>query len=194
MPPHPPDVVDAELLVLRRPDAGDAERMAESVAANLDHLSPWMPWATPEAGMLAMQRERLAAVDADWDAGREYNYLALTTDEQVVLGRFGLHRRIGPGALELGYWLTADASGRGYATAAARALTAAALAVPGVARVEIRCDEANVRSRRVPERLGYRLDRIEEDGIEAPAEVGRGMVWVFPPDAPISRFVRGTRA
>lgn len=182
MQPQPPELVDAGLLLLRRPTAADAERMAESVAVNLAHLSPWMPWATAEAGTLDVQRERLATVAADWEAGREYHYLALTKDDAVVLGRFGLHRRIGPRALELGYWLCADAVGHGYATAAARSLTDVALALCDVDQVEIHCDEANVRSRRVPERVGYRLDRVEPDGVQAPAEVGRSMIWVFPPD------------
>lgn len=182
MPTHPPDLIDAGLLVLRRATVADAEAMAQSVADNLDHLAPWMPWATPEAGTLAVQRERLAAVDAAWQAGEEFNYLAVSKENGSILGRFGLHRRIGPGALELGYWLSADAVGHGYATAGARALTTAALSLSDIHRVEIHCDEANVRSRGVPERLGYRLDRIDADEVEAPAETGRSMIWVFPAD------------
>ena len=51
-------------------------------------------------------------------------------------------------------------------------------------RVEIHCDEANVRSAAIPERLGYRLDRIEDDEIATPGETGRSMIWITttPPD------------
>jgi RimJ/RimL family protein N-acetyltransferase len=49
-------------------------------------------------------------------------------------------------------------------------------------RVEIHCDEANVRSAAVPRRLGYRLDRIEDDRVSAPGDLGRSMIWVWPPD------------
>ncbi|MEZ0096298.1 hypothetical protein [Streptacidiphilus sp. EB129] len=42
----------------------------------------------------------------------------------------------------------------------------------------LRWPQANVRSAAVPRRLGYRLDRIEGDGVKAPAESGRGMVWI----------------
>jgi hypothetical protein len=61
------------------------------------------------------------------------------------------------------------------------AVTKAALALPDVNRVEIHCDEANVRSAPIPARLSYRLDRIDEVGIAAPAETGRSMVWIFRP-------------
>ena len=45
-------------------------------------------------------------------------------------------------------------------------------------RVEIHCDQANHLSAAVPERLGYRLDRVEPDEIRAPGESGRSMIWV----------------
>jgi RimJ/RimL family protein N-acetyltransferase len=55
-------------------------------------------------------------------------------------------------------------------------LTRILLSLPRINRVEIHCDD--LRSAAVAERLGYRLDRIEDDGVNAPAESGRGMVWI----------------
>ena len=98
----------------------------------------------------------------------------------AIVGGCGLHRRVGEGGLEIGYWVHVDHGRRGIATALARALTDAALALPDVDRVEIHCDEANVRSAAVPRRLGYRLDRIDDDEVTAPAEIGRSLIWVRP--------------
>lgn len=165
--------------ILRRSLVDDAQLIADTVAASLDHLSPWMPWATPEMATVDIQKARLIQGTALWLEGNSFEYLLVDTDD-TLLGIFGLHRRIGPGALELGYWLRPDAVGRGYATAAAGVLTLEALRTPGVEHVEIRCDQANVRSQAVPQRLGYRLDRVEADGVEAPAESGQGMVWIYP--------------
>ncbi|WP_282204335.1 GNAT family protein [Kitasatospora fiedleri] len=67
--------------------------------------------------------------------------------------------------------------GRGHP--AARALTTLPAGLPTVDRVEIHCDEANLRSAAVARRLGYRLDRVEAAGVRAPAESGRGMVWAW---------------
>ena len=162
-------------------EVSDAELLAGAVQESLEHLQPWMPWATPEAAQVETQRaRRLEAVQAA-EEGREYSYLLVREDGELC-GVLGLHRRIGPDAIEIGYWLRPGHTGRGLLTKAAGALTAAALELPDVNSVQIRCDEANVRSAAVPRRLGYRLDRIEDDGVQAPAEVGRGMVWVFPPD------------
>jgi RimJ/RimL family protein N-acetyltransferase len=177
MPQRPPERIPAGELTLRRETVDDAEMLATTVAANLDHLAPWMPWATPAAGTVESQRERLLTGAARWDCGEECGYLLLA-DDGALLGVFGLHRRIGPGAVEIGYWLAAAAVGHGYATTAAAALTAAALELPDVDRVEIHCDEANVRSAAVPRRLGYHLDRIEEAPRTAPATTGRQLVWI----------------
>lgn len=71
-------------------------------------------------------------------------------------------------------------TGKGYATRAVRALTPLALEIAGVDRVEIHCDEANVRSSAIPRRLGYRLDRVESREAAAPNESDRLMIWVTP--------------
>jgi RimJ/RimL family protein N-acetyltransferase len=186
MPPQPPGrLVVADGVVLRRESLADATQVAATVRRNLDHLRPWMPWATAENASDAAQRRRAAQVTESWDAGTDFNYVLIAEDlsahQPALLGVFGLHRRIGPGAIELGYWLSQEATGHGYATKAAEVLTRAALALPDVDRVEIRCDVANVRSQKIPGRLGYRLDRIEADQVEAPAEIGQSMIWIYPP-------------
>ncbi len=167
-------------VVLRRYAPTDIDALFAAVEENRDHLRPHMPWADES------RHELVAFVTdaiAQWDRGRDCNY-AIVDDEGRYLGGCGVHDRIGPAAREIGYWLVAGATGRGIVTAAARALTAAALAIDGVSRVEIHCDEANVRSAAVPRRLGYRLDRIEVDHVSAPGDLGRSMVWVWPADRP----------
>ena len=175
----PDSPVPLQGLLLRRERLDDDHLVAAAVEQNLDHLRPWMPWAVPAAATATAQRERLIGAEKCWDEGTDYSFLPLDASEQRLLGIFGLHRRIGPEAIELGYWLDWESTGCGYATAGARALTAAALKLDDVSRVEIHCDEANRRSQLIPQRVGFRLDRIEPDEVEAPAEVGRSMIWVY---------------
>ena len=179
---HPPERIDLGDLVLRRERAGDEQMLVPALVANLEHLRPWMPWSTPENATAVAQRARLVKVEQAWDEAKDHSYLLLDPSESTLFGVIGMHRRIGPDAIEIGYWVAADAQGRGYVTRAAAALTQAALELDDVSRVEIHCDQANVRSAKVPERLGYRLDRIEADDIDAPGEIGQSMIWVYPPN------------
>lgn len=179
--PVPPERMETDRLVVRRQQPDDASALARAVGDNLDHLRPWMPWATPESATEQAQRDRLSD-PAGWDAGTDCGYVIWTTggsDEATFVGCCGLHRRVGPGAIEIGYWIHKDLVGRGYATEAAGALTQAAWTMSDIDRVEIRCDEANARSAAVPPKLGYRLDRIVDDEVKAPGEVGRTLVWVL---------------
>ena len=61
---------------------------------------------------------------------------------------------------ELGYWLAAEAQGRGIITSAAQVLTAKAFDEMGFHRVEIKCAVGNDKSSAVPKRLGYALEGV----------------------------------
>ena len=178
----PPERVDGGVLVLRRVQVGDATAIAQAVALSLDHLRPWMPWATPDAASPRSQLTRVAEADELWETGSDFIYSLLPVTGQaggeVIAGQVGLHRRAGDGAIEIGYWVAATHVRRGLGTAAARAMTPVALGRPGGNRVEILCDEANAASAAIPRKLGYRLDRICRHEPEAPGERGRRMIWV----------------
>lgn len=175
----PPERVDAGPVVVRRLHASDAGAIAAAVGASLEYLQPWMPWATPSAADRGTQLARVAEADQRWESGISYTYSVLTAETGTLVGEAALHRRVGDGSVELGYWIAAGQSGRGYGTSASAALTSVALSLSGVNRVEIHCDAANAGSAAVARRLGYRLDRIEERRPEAPGESGRLMIWVL---------------
>lgn len=59
------------------------------------------------------------------------------------------------GLTEIGYWLDEAHQGYGLMTAACRAMTDYAFSWLALKRVEIRCAQHNIRSRAVPERLGF---------------------------------------
>lgn len=162
-------------VALRRYRGSDVDAVYAVVEDNRDHLRPHMPWADEARPEFAAF---IADAIAQWDREGDRNYAIVDARDDRYLGGCGLHDRIGPDGREIGYWLRADATGHGIITAAAGALTGVALAIDGVDRVEIHCDEANVRSAAVARRLGYRLARIEPDAVTAPGDLGRSMIWV----------------
>jgi len=192
----PAERIDTGGVVLRRLTPDDADAVATAATESLEHLAPWMPWATPEGTSLAAQRDRLLGPDASWTSTSGYEYGIFLPDGALV-GGCGLHRRIGPSALEIGYWVHVAHTGAGIATTCAGALTAVGFALRGIERMEIHCDEANAASAAIPRKLGYRLDRVEERKPEAPGESGRLMIWVRdhadPPD-PDPQSSRGPAA
>jgi RimJ/RimL family protein N-acetyltransferase len=162
---------------LRQLTVEDAAALALSVRDSLDHLRPWMPWANEQSADRAFQRQRLVAAPAKAASGEEWQYGLFRDGVAQLLGSFGLMTRMGPGTVEIGYWLHVDAGGRGDATRAAGALTDVALATAGVSRVYICCDEANTRSAAIPQRLHFTLAETVTRAPEAPGECGRLMLW-----------------
>lgn len=173
----PPAVLRGERVTLTRVQLEDVEALTAAANESLADLALWMPWAQEPATASSMGAFVSEALES-WRSRKAFNYVTRKVPGASLVGGCGLHARRGPGTLEIGYWTHSAHIGRGIATAAADLLTATALELGGVERVEIRCDAANHRSAAVPRRLGYLLDGEEERRPEAPGETGRHLVWV----------------
>lgn len=194
-----PETIDLGEVVLRRWQREDVPALTAAVVASLDHLQPWMVWATPEQATeaeLTRFRDETAARSAD---GHEAVFGIFDPGTGAVLGGVGLHDRVAPGGVEIGYWLHVAATGRGLMTRIVAHLTDLALAQPTLTWVEIRCDEANRASAAIPRRLGFTLAAtIPSDRPQAPADTGRDLIWTrtapigSPPSGPARRG-RGRR-
>ncbi|HLH81928.1 MAG TPA: GNAT family N-acetyltransferase [Trebonia sp.] len=172
-PPRPPEVIDAGPVTLRRWRAADLAASCDAVLASLDHLRPWMPWAADFSR--ASQAEFLAGCERDWESGAAFNYAMLA--DGAIAGSVGLMARIGPGGLEIGYWVHQAHTRRGLATAASAALVEQAFALPGIERVQIVHDEFNVASGGVPRKLGFTVAGRRPLDHRPPGGTGMGVVW-----------------
>jgi ribosomal-protein-serine acetyltransferase len=150
------------------------------VTESEEHLRPWMGFMAHEHQTLAQRRAMLAQRESEWRAGGDVMLGIFVAD--AIAGSCGLHRRLGPSALEIGYWVHPAVTRRGLGTTVARLLTGAALSIPEIAHVEIHTDKANTASAGVPRRLGYRLVAETPDGRHAPAEVGIEHIWRMDQD------------
>jgi ribosomal-protein-serine acetyltransferase len=148
----PPEHLAHASIQLRRWREADADLCLRLVSESLEHLQPWMPWATSDYG-LAEASGYMQRCETDWAAGTAFQYLILAGGQPA--GSAGLMARIDDGGLEIGYWVHPGFTGRGIATSAAAALTKAALALPEIDHVEIHHDVLNLASGRVPAKLGY---------------------------------------
>jgi len=161
--------------VLRRWSAHDAAALQEAVVESRAELMPWLAWASHEP--LTVDERRLFILDSErqWDAGTGYGFGIFVEDR--VIGARGLHRQLGQGGLEIGYWIRTSCVGTGYATDATCLLTEIGFEVQHISRIEIRHDAANRASGRVAEKLGFTKCAELPSATEAPGGTGTEWVW-----------------
>ena len=174
-----PERILTERLLLRCWEPDDAPALRTAIDASLAQLREWLPWAVGEPSPVEEVAERLRRFGETIRAGEDWPFGVFDRTIGSLLGGAGLHRRTGPGALEIGYWLRVGAGGRGYASEAVEALTVAALEHGGVDDVEIRCDPRNARSIAVARSAGFRHVRTLVGDALTPSGAPRDtMVWV----------------
>jgi RimJ/RimL family protein N-acetyltransferase len=170
-----PELIEEDGVTLRRWRVADAEALGAAVAESAEHLRPWMPWMAGEPMTLEERRALHARREREYAEGGDV-MLAIFVGDRVA-GSCGLHRRIGPRALELGYWVHPACARQGLGTKVARMLTTAAFLVPGIDHVEIHHDRANRASAGVARRLGFSFVGEAPDQVAAPGELGVECVW-----------------
>jgi len=173
-----PDTIQAHPLVLSRWRGDDVDDVLEAVRSSFHELQQWMDWAQTMPSH-DEQRAVLTAGHAAFEAGTDFGYVFREASTGALVGGGGVHRRVGPGAVEIGYWVRSDRHNRGYATTAVAALTDAVFdQLADVERIEIHMDCANVASARIPNKLGYELSHTEQREKRAAAHTGHAFVWL----------------
>ena len=153
--PPAPYRIETERLVIRCYEPRDASLLKEAIDSSLEHLQPWMPWALDEPQTLEQKIELLEFFRSSFDVGENFTYGIFAADEAELLGGTGLHPRVGPGGLEIGYWVRASATRQGIVTESTAALTRAGFEVCETDRIEIRIEPRNEASFGVPRKLGF---------------------------------------
>ncbi|TMK57624.1 MAG: GNAT family N-acetyltransferase [Actinobacteria bacterium] len=140
--------------------AEDAPELYALIEANREHLERWMPWA---AGQDLAGTERFIA-EAEEQFARDDGFQAKVAPEGQIVGVAGFHSIDWINRnTSIGYWLAADAQGKGTMSEVVRALVSHAFDEWDLHRVEIHCAPENARSRAIPERLGFREEaRLRE--------------------------------
>lgn len=155
-------------VVVRPYRVEDAEALKEAVEESRDHLKPWMSWADSHQS-IEESRDWLLRMSAKLLLREELGFGIWRAETGQYLGGTGLHPRNWEiRSFEIGYWLRKSAEGRGYVTEAVRLLTGFAFEGLGAKRVEIRCDERNVRSAAVARRLGFKQEALLRNHMTAP--------------------------
>lgn len=157
-----------DTLSLKLRHVEDAEALYALVDVNRDHLRPWFPWvdttlsADDSKKFIEKCQEDFAQKKAA-DFGVWY--------EGKCVGSMGFHTiRQNHQWAEIGYWLSKDSTGKGVMTECVKAMINYGFNDLGLHRIQIKCDADNLKSKAIPERLGFILEgtrrecRKNEDG------------------------------
>ncbi len=138
---------------LRELALGDAEELFAVCDANRPHLRRWLPWLD-RTRQPADTRGFIESAMRQNDNNQGFQALILVNSR--IAGLVGYHRIDWSNRnTSLGYWLAEPFQGRGLMTASCRVLIDHAFAALNLHRVAISCAPENVRSRAIPQRLGF---------------------------------------
>lgn len=149
--------IETPRLVIRAPSPRHAPLRQAAVDASLEHLGassrrPRPP--EPLEAHVAHARKCRGMFDLDQDQV----FAILDPDERRFLGEIGLVARAGPGARELGYWIRAEETRKGFTTEAVCAVVRVAFECLEVERLDVRCGVDNLASAGVARKAGFVLE------------------------------------
>lgn len=148
---------------LRPLRADDAPDIFTAIDTQREHLGRWLPFVAA-THRVEQTREVVAAMLAD-----PANPVFTLRVGDAFAGLIGFKSADSTTlTIEIGYWLRSEYQGRGLMTSAVEALCRTAFGQMGMENVEIKCAAGNLRSNRIPLRLGFRLDRIEVRASSSP--------------------------
>jgi len=152
-------------------DTDDAASLARLVQENQEHLGRFLPWARPGYG----REDARAYIDLARNQIKEGSAWAWGIwADGTLSGGIGLNNIDWlNGTASIGYWISRDTEGRGVVTKACRAILDRAFKEMGLERVDIRAEPQNTRSRRVPERLGFKEEGTLRHVVHWPGPAGR---------------------
>lgn len=158
------DELIGERITLKRliPSQELAEIMFETIDANREHLRSWLPWEKPTL-KVEDSFNYLTEHEKDYREGKKVGYGVYLDDKYMGnIGFFDIDEKNKSG--EIGYWLSSEFGKSGYMTEALGVLEKEIFNNLGINRINIKCDEKNIGSKRVAEKCGYLLEgTLRED-------------------------------
>lgn len=150
-------------LQLRPPTAQDAEAIFRTYAQDTE-VTRYLIWRPhPD---IATTRAFLERCAEGWAQGTELTWVIAGRDDEQLRGMISLRPR--DFQASVGYVIARPWWGQGLMPEVARAVVEAALAEPAIYRVWAVCDEENLASARVMEKIGMQREGLMRRGVLHP--------------------------
>ena len=156
------DIQIADGLKLVKIRLSSAQEIFETTLTNREHLRTWLPFiddtvsvSQTEGFIRSVLEQKGLKRDLVWEI-RLHDVLAGIISLKEV---DEINART-----EIGYWIARKYEGRGLVTTCCQKLIEISFNDLGIYRIQIRVGIGNLRSARIPERLGFKFEGIERAG------------------------------
>jgi RimJ/RimL family protein N-acetyltransferase len=153
-----PEKIESERLYIRPCLPDDGKIVHETIVRSKEQLKMWLPFAKEDRTVDEVE-DGIRQSYAEFIKRTDFRLHIFLKETDEFIGSTGFHRVDWEiPKVEIGYWLDTRHTRKGYMREVVQTLTTFAFDTLQVNRVEIRCDEKNIASRRIPEKLGYVLE------------------------------------
>lgn len=143
-----------ERVILRRFEESHAGPLYQIVQTERERLNEFLPWPN-FINSVEDELEFIERMKKQWDERSCFGFSVVLAATQAVIGAIDLHALSWSNSRgEIGYWLSGKYEGKGYMFEAVGVLEEYLFEL-GFNRIEIRCDQKNIRSKGVPVKRGY---------------------------------------
>ena len=157
VPFQPTPVISTETVTLRSPAMGDYPSWSELRGASRTFLTPWEPvWPVDDLTRPAFRR-RLRRYQREIQEATGYPFLVFRSADMALVGGLTLSHVVRgvTQSCSLGYWMGERFAGRGFMTAAVKAVIPFVFHTLRLHRLEAACLPHNAASIRLLEKAGF---------------------------------------
>jgi len=150
---------ETERLILRAPrQSVDSNIVNKAIRDSLNELMLWLPFAqtlpTVEETEVNLRKAYINFLNRE-----SFRFLIFHKNSNEFIGVSSFEEvNWNIPKCHIGYWINTEYSGNGYMLEAIKGLTELGLNVIKFKRIEIRCESTNLKSRSIPEKLGFELE------------------------------------
>lgn len=156
-----PTRLESEKLLLRSYASSDAPTLAQALSSNRERLAEEFPARFGSASVEHDAEQFIFRSLQRWKIRRDFYFGIWEKQSRHFAGEIALLEvdwSVPKAAVS--YFVTSESEGRGLVTHALRLLLPFSFEVLGLRKLDIRCDVHNLRSQRVAERCGFKIEGV----------------------------------
>jgi ribosomal-protein-serine acetyltransferase len=140
----------------------DQEALFQAINKNRKFLEKWLPFICT----ITTAKDLIPFINQVTDSDNHLREpVFLIKEKKCVIGLIGFKERNQDlGQAEIGYWMVENKTGQGIMTRALNNLLLLAFQEIGLEQILIKCGAENLPSRKLPEKLGFKVIKVEPKG------------------------------